>query len=76
MLIGDVEIPRYRVDITNSIGYKLCYYGDSYSEALASVNTEFNKLVDDNYQYPAEVIMLDNYKDDIVAIRHYPDDMV
>lgn len=76
MLIGQLEIPRYRVDTYTPDKAHTEYFGLSITEAKASLNSAFQRLIDSNYEHKAEIIIYDNYYSKIVEKRYYPDDMV
>lgn len=76
MLIGQLEIPRYRVDTYTPNKAHIEYFGLSISEARASLNGAFQKLVDSKYEHQAEIILYDNYDGKIIEKKYYPDDMV
>lgn len=76
MLIGQLELPRYRVDTYKSNEEHIEYFGPSIDEAKASLNNAFQRLIDSNYEHKAEIIIYDNYDGKIIEKRYYPDDMV
>lgn len=76
MLIGQLELPRYRVDTYKPNEAHIEYFGPSITEAKASLNATFQRLIDSNYEYKAEIIIYDNYYNKTIEKRYYPDDMV
>lgn len=76
MLIGQLELPRYRVDTYKPNEAHIEYFGPSISEAKASLNSAFRKLIDNKYEHQAEIILYDNYDDKVIEKKYYPDDMV
>lgn len=73
---GELEIPRYRVDSYDCFKVHTHYFGDSISEAKASINFVFNQLIQTNYQYPTKLIIFDNYENKEIEVKYYPDEMV
>lgn len=76
MLIGQLELPRYRVDTYKPNEAHIEYFGPSIAEAKTSLNNAFRRLIDSNYEYKAEIIIYDNYYNKTVEKRYYPDDVV
>lgn len=76
MLIGQLEIPRYRVDTYKPNDVHIEYFGPSITEAKISLNNAFQRLIDSKYEHQAEIILYDNYDGKIIEKRYYPDDMV